>query len=171
MTEPALRALLDREAIRDQLYRYCRAVDRIDEPLGRSVFHAGATADYGAEIFQGSGADAIAFICDQHRRAAVHSHQVTNVLIALDGDRAASEAYVVSALRTEIDGRLTEFTTWGRYLDRWSRRGGAWAIDHRLVVRDLDTIAEARPLSVPGRGRRDATDPSYAVLAGSPIDD
>lgn len=160
-----LQALADRQAIADRLYRYCRAVDRIDEALGLSVFHADATADYGAEVFQGGGHDAIRWICAQHRHAFSHSHQITNILIELDGDRAASEAYVVSALRMEIEGRLMEFTTWGRYLDRWSRRDGGWAIDHRLAIRDLASAAEAQPAPVADRGRRDRTDPSYALFA------
>ena len=70
----------------------------------------------------------------------MHTHQVTNILISLDGERAGSEAYFVSALRIDLGEGLTEIMTWGRYLDRWSKRAGRWAIDQRVVVRDLDQI-------------------------------
>ena len=158
-----LQTLAGRQAITDQIYRYCRAVDRIDPELGHGVFHDDGQADYG-DVFVGSGRDAIDLICAQHRIATVHTHQVTNILTSLDGDRAGTEAYFVSALRIELDGVLTEIMTWGRYLDQWSKRDGRWAVDQRIVVRDLDQIGAARPMSVFDRGRRDADDPSYAVL-------
>ena len=52
--DPAeMRGLLDRQAITEQIYRYCRAVDRLDIPLGHSVFHEDATADYGDSLYRG----------------------------------------------------------------------------------------------------------------------
>lgn len=158
-----LQALIDRQAITDLIYRYCRAVDRIDLELGYSVFHDDATADYDG-FFEGSGRGAIDAICASHRMAVVHTHQVTNIILELNGDRAVSEAYHVSALRMMINDQLMQFTTWGRYLDKWSRRDGRWGIDHRMVVRDLDEINEAKPMSRLERGRRDNSDPSYAFF-------
>jgi len=159
-----LKTLVDRRAITDLIYRYCRSMDRIDPELGHTIFHADATADYGAEIFQGSGCGAIDHICAVHRHAQVHTHQVTNILLELNGDHAASESYYVSALRMVINDQLMQFTTWGRYLDKWSRRDGRWGINHRVAMRDLDEINEARPMSQLDRGRRDNTDPSYALF-------
>jgi SnoaL-like protein len=51
-----------------------------------------------------------------------------------------------------------------RYLDRWSCRGGRWAIDHRRWVLDFGEVGRhvLNPLS--GTGARDRTDPSYAAL-------
>ena len=45
---------VEREEIKQQLYRYCHAVDRIDYELGRSVFAEEAVVDYGP-TYQGSG--------------------------------------------------------------------------------------------------------------------
>ena len=39
MDETALAELLDKQAITEALHRYCRAMDRMDNDLGRSVFH------------------------------------------------------------------------------------------------------------------------------------
>lgn len=36
-----LAALVDRQQITDLIYRYCRSVDRLDIPLGHSVWHEG----------------------------------------------------------------------------------------------------------------------------------
>ena len=45
MTE--LEVLVEKEAIRDQIYNYCRALDRIDNDLGYTVFAPDAEVDYG----------------------------------------------------------------------------------------------------------------------------
>jgi hypothetical protein len=162
-----LRALADRQAITDQIYRYCRSMDRIDAELGYSVWHEDGTADYGAEVYQGTGRGFIDFVCEQHRRALTHVHQVTNILIELDGERASSEAYVVSDLRAGAGEAVKHITTWGRYIDRWSKRDGRWAIDARIAIRDFAEMRDVTPAPLPARGARDHTDPSYAVL-GAP---
>ena len=154
----------DRATIIDLIYRYCRAVDRMDADLGYSVWHAGGTADYGADVYQGSGHGFIDFVNGQHARTLAHSHQVTNIVLSLYGDRAASESYHMAALRILRDDMLQEITVRGRYLDRWSKRDGRWGIDHRITIRDFDDIRAVTSLSI-SPGRRDRDDPSYAVFA------
>lgn len=161
----ALQVLLDRQQISELIYRYCRAVDRLDVPLGQSVWHEDATADYGSSVYQGPGRGVIDHICAQHRHALTHSHQVSNILIELDGDRAASESYVTATLRMERGGQLRQLMVWTRYVDRWSRRGGRWGLDHRIAIRDFDEVREVSELSRDERGRRDRQDPSYAAFA------
>jgi SnoaL-like domain len=102
--DPAeVRGLLDRQAITEQIYRYCRAVDRLDIPLGHSVFHEDGTADYGESLHRGGGRGVIDFICASHLPTLGHSHQVCNSIVALDGDRAGSETYFQSATRLMQD--------------------------------------------------------------------
>ena len=161
-------ALADRLAITDLIYRYCRAVDRLDIPLGHSIWHDDAMADYGADFYQGKGRGAIDHICAQHRRTLHHSHQVSNILIELDRDRAGSEAYAIASLRAYRDEKLFQMTIWGRYVDRWSRRNGRWGLDHRLAIRDFDEIREVTPLQHHDVGRRDRSDPSYGALERDP---
>lgn len=159
-----LEQLADKQAITEQIYRYCRSVDRLDLPLGRAVFHEDATADYGSGAYTGTGHGAIEWICAAHRQLLSHSHQVSNILIELDGNRAGSESYVTATLRLEREGKVMQIEVWGRYCDRWSRRDGAWRIDHRDSVIDHDSIREVTPMNRHERGRRDDTDPSYAAL-------
>jgi len=162
-----LRALIDRQHITDLIHRYCRSMDRMDAELGYSVWHEDGVADYGAEVYQGSGRGLIDFACVQHRRALCHAHQVTNILIELDGDRAGSESYVTSVVRF-IDGEKTrQVTTWARYLDRWSRRAGRWGIDKRIAIRDFDEITDVATTIRSSRGTRDRSDPSYDLLQPS----
>ncbi|WP_232492623.1 nuclear transport factor 2 family protein [Novosphingobium kaempferiae] len=154
-------------AITEQLYRYCRSVDRLDAPLGHSVFHTDATVDYGPSGFQGSGHAAIDWICAAHGQLAAHSHQISNILIDVDGDRAGSEAYVTATLRMEREGKVMHMEVWSRYCDRWSRRDGVWRIERRDTVTDYDSIREVTPMKRHDWARRDRDDPSYAALGGA----
>jgi hypothetical protein len=161
----ALQELADKQAITEVIYRYCRGIDRMDADLTRSTWHPGGTADYGS-IFEGTGEQFVEWVWGVHAGLARHSHQITNILIEVDGGRAASEAYVTVALRTKSGSAApVEIEARGRYLDRWSRRDGRWAIDHRQFVHDLARTHAADPLEPDeGRSRRDRTDPSYEIL-------
>ncbi|AMO70593.1 nuclear transport factor 2 family protein [Sphingorhabdus sp. M41] len=164
MNDEGLGALLAREEIGQQIYNYCRAVDRLDAALGYAVWHEDGTADYGEAVYQGTGHGFIDFVIAAHGQMLAHSHQVTNVIIELDGDMAASEAYHFANLRMERDGQLIEMRVCGRYLDRWSRRDGRWAIDHRLTIRDFDSAGPVMAMSQSTLGSRDLSDPSYEFL-------
>ena len=154
--------IASRPAITDQIYRYCRSVDRLDVPLGHRVFHPDSYADFGS--YKGSGRGWIDFICKEHLKFVHHSHQVTNVIIETAGDHAASESYVTATLRSREGTKLLQRQFWARYVDAWSRRGGLWAIDKRECVIDFDSVGEVTSLNEYGRSRRDANDPSYGVL-------
>ena len=159
--------LADKQAIRDLIYTYCRAVDRIDVPLGRSVWHEDSHADYGANYYQGPGRDVVDLICKSHDGLISHSHQVTNILIDLDGESAGSEAYVTGTMRLKREGQLMHMGVWARYIDTWEKRGGAWGLASRTVVYDHEEIRPVTPMGQELRSTRDRSDPSYAVLKGN----
>ena len=167
-TANALQDLADRQAITGLIYRYCRSVDRLDIPLGHSIWHDDGTADYGEGVYQGNGRGVIDHICAQHLRTLHHSHQVSNILIDLDGDRAGSESYVTASLRVRSGEQLKHMTVWGRYIDRWSRRNGRWGLDQRISIRDFDEVRDVIAMYDHRTGRRDRSDPSYSVLKDSP---
>jgi SnoaL-like protein len=159
-----LQEIGDRQEITDLIYRYCRSVDRLDVPLGHSIWHEDAIADYGETVYQGDGRGVIDVICASHRKALHHSHQVSNILIELDGDRAASESYVTATLRIRRGEQLMQITVWSRYVDRWSRRKGRWGLDKRIAIRDFDEVRGATAMADHDVGHRDRFDPSYGVL-------
>jgi hypothetical protein len=171
MIERELAELLDKQAIAETLALYCRAMDRIDRALTLSVWHDGGTCNYSSTegVPDMPIVDYLAGSTKARSSFANHSHQIANTLIRVKGERAVSEAYFTASLQTyPEDGRVTEHLWRGRYLDRWTRRGGRWAIDHRQVVFDSYTPHEfaaellaGKPLSL---GRRDGGDPSYAHL-------
>jgi SnoaL-like domain len=153
----------DHEAITDLIYRYCRAMDRIDHELGYSIWHEDGTADYG-DNYTGTGRGFVDHVCKQHSGLLMHTHQMSNIIIELDGDRAGSESYVTATLRMTRDDKLAQMTVLSRYVDRWSKRGGRWALDHRIAIMEMDEIREVTPMKNHDRARRDRTDPSYGVL-------
>lgn len=160
-----LTQVADRQAITDQIYRYCRAMDRIDHQLGYSVWHEDGTADYG-DTFQGTGRGFIDHVCAQHSQMQQHSHQMSNIIVELDGDKAGSESYVTATLRMVRGDKTMQISVISRYVDTWSKRDGRWALDHRIAVMEMDEMREITPMKVHDTARRDRSDPSYAVLQG-----
>jgi hypothetical protein len=168
MIDPStLQQLADRQVITELIYRYCRSVDRLDIPLGHSIWHEDAIADYGEAFYQGDGRGVIDLICAQHLHTLHHSHQVSNIIIDLQGDRASSESYVTASLRVRRGEQLQHMTVWSRYIDHWSRRMGRWGLDKRIAIRDFDEIRDVVAMSDYRVTRRDRSDPSYAALSES----
>jgi len=162
----ASETLHDKQAIQDVLYRYCRGVDRMDRALTRSCWHPDGTANYEG-MFEGTVDALLDWMWDLHDTMQTHSHQMTNMLIEVQEERAVSETYVTVTLRTK-PGRAgaRDVLTRGRYVDRWSRHDGRWAIDHRHYLNDWMTYMPVpdAPTS-PRTGRRDPDDASYAAFA------
>ena len=128
-----LQDLLDREAIRDCLYRYCRGIDRCDEAALRSAYWEDATDRHGAWNGSATGFidQALAKLSAGGRRV----HQINNVLIDLHGDVAAVESSFI-ALQAAAARPTQETFLCGRYVDRFERRQGEWRVAARTVVYD-----------------------------------
>jgi hypothetical protein len=158
-------ALADRLAIQDTLHRYCRGLDRMDKALALSVFHAQSKVEYD-HMFAGSGAAFIDWVWEQHRGMARHSHNITNLYVEIDGERAASEAYALVVLRFETEAGVSVVQNLGRYLDEWQRDGGRWTIRRRRYVHEFQETRLLADDAVPAArtsSRRDGGDPSYAL--------
>ena len=95
-----LEKLVEKDAIRDQYYVYARALDRIDNPLGKTVFAEDAQVDYGP-TYKGTGYGFIDMMLKMHRKMVSTHHVMTNILIKLneDGTKAAAEAYMYAACK------------------------------------------------------------------------
>ncbi len=117
-------------------------------------------------MYEGTGHGFIDWVWEAHAGMERHSHQISNILIDLDGNKATSEAYVTVALWTLADeqGQQTEIIGRGRYLDHWEKRDGIWAISVRTHVLDMQTIHELNKGYVNDASRRSVEDASYATL-------
>ena len=134
-----------KQAITEVLHRYCRGIDRMDRELAGTVWHPDGTADYGEGRYQGSGSGFLDHVWPQHAAMVSHSHQIGNILIEVDltSATAGSESYVSLWARMPVsDGLVRDIFARCRYVDRWSRRDGRWAIDHRVTLYDLTRVTE-----------------------------
>jgi hypothetical protein len=171
---PELSALLDKQAITEVIYRYCRAVDRLDESLLIDCFHPDSVHEQGG--FAGPSAQFCIYALARLRTCESTQHHVGNILIELDGDQAHSEAYWVAYHRIAPGNDTTglfaarevaqDLFVGGRYIDRFERRNGYWRIVARHGVYDwqrYETAAEGDFKSLPAarRGTRGPTDRAY----------
>jgi ketosteroid isomerase-like protein len=172
----AMEASLHKEAIRERLYSYCRAVNRGDADLLNQVFHPDATAEYG-ELSKGPASAEMLKVAAQNEgfrskyegMKSAH-HLIGNILIELEGHKAKVESYVYASYRTAPADGLDDMAVWGRYLDHFEQRQGEWKIAHRLALFDGARVGKAnvdwdeglfaalRPL-----GRMDRKDPLYSM--------
>jgi hypothetical protein len=170
-----LEYLIAKEELHDLNMRYCRAADRTDIELWRTVFHADATDDHG--IFRGNAWEFGDMILPlmRERFAGTH-HFIGNERFVIEGDRAEGEVSVFSLKSPKSNPRQAELVT-ARYLDRYERRNGEWRISHRQAVVDpwdSQQFAEAAP-NLWGEnkftiGANDRSDPSFSYkLVGASI--
>ena len=122
----------DRQDIHDCLLRYTRGVDRHDTELMRSAYHADAVDEHGV-----ASGDPVSF-CDwaigyhaegQHQ----HHHAITNTSLDLDGDIAHGETYYMFWADNRVGPPTLSF---GRYIDRFEKRDGRWAIARRVCLNE-----------------------------------
>lgn len=127
--------LADREAIRDVLLRYCRASDRVDEALLRTVYWPDATDDH--LEFSGGVEEFIAWSVPNLTAMRRNMHTIGNVLIAIAGDKADVETYFLAyhSVPDEQGVRKDSFSG-GRYLDNFEKRDDQWRIKKRLITVD-----------------------------------
>jgi hypothetical protein len=153
------RAELDDLVARRDVYavltRYCRALDRADLELMRTVYWPDGVDIHG--IYSGNAAEFVEFIISEITQYfEMGTHCLLNVDIKVDGDTACSESYLYSACRVRenmteamfgsryfqmcggrgLDAGNEQFVMAGRYLDRLERRNGEWRIVKRQVVMD-----------------------------------
>lgn len=161
----ALQELLDKQAILDCIHRYCRGVDRFDREMLLSVYHEDAIDHHGA--FVGGREAFVDWAINYHRQFQLsHHHMVTNHHCELQGDTAHTETYwIFSGINREGPPTIH----FGRYIDRFERRKGRWAIAARVCLsewhagmQDLNLPAEyLAQLMSGGNAARDRTDVSY----------
>lgn len=162
-----LRRVLDQAEIRDLVLGYCRAVDRRDFALLRTLYHPDATDDHGS-YFQGPASEFIDRLPQIMAPNRITAHNVTNMLIAVDGDVAEGEIYTLAYHLMETPDGDVDFMAGGRYLDRYVRHQERWLFMHRQIVLDWNEIQPTRcrrdPAGGTPLGEAGAGDPSYAMF-------
>jgi hypothetical protein len=135
--------LLDREAIRDCMYRYCRGIDRADEAALRSAYWPDATDRHGR--YEGPVEGFFDMVKRGYGSGGRNVHQVSNILIEFKGDTSAAVESYFNALQCSPrkDGSISQVLLAGRYCDLFEKRNGEWRVARRVVV--YDWIEEQTP--------------------------
>ncbi len=156
----AIQELLAKQAISEVIVRYARAIDRLDEAMLRSVFHAdsqhnhfysGPSSDPSRPAEGEDPGDFVRYalqVLSSHLRT---HHQLGNTLITLENDRrATAESYFTAYHRMRAHGdplaapnayaTEMDFFVGGRYLDVFECRDGLWGIVERVGMTDWTRI-------------------------------
>jgi SnoaL-like domain len=127
--------LADREAIRDCLMRFSRAIDRIDVALGSNLYWPEGTDDHGS-LFRGSWSEYFAFAEKLLSGMEATQHFIGNILIEIDGNEASVESYVLAYHGLTSNGCKTNYIGGARYLDKLHKRDDEWRVLNRVLVID-----------------------------------
>ena len=138
MNGQALATLLDKEAIRELVLLYSRAVDRKDVALLRDLYTEDATDSHG-DSYDGPAQGYCDFIEQSLTYMPYSGHHVCNHLISVDGDEANGEVYALAYhLIPNRDGSREEDFMAVRYIDNYRRCGdGKWRFSKRVVTYDF----------------------------------
>lgn len=167
-----LRALINKNEIKEIIHRIARGLDRIDETLLRSVFHHEATLDFGPGVFQGSSNDYVHWTIGVMNQVRSSHHMITNVQTTLEGDVALTESYCHAHFRMDKPTGREDIFVGSRYLDRFERHpsgpSGVWKVMHRKQIIDwvrTEAVSDLFYHQNPDAlwSYRNKTDPSYQM--------
>lgn len=181
-----------RQEIEQVVRRYCRAIDRLDVELLKSVYHPDGTDSHGN--FTGNAHEFAEFIVAELRETVSYGfHTITQSIIDVNDDLAAAESTYIGYHRipsgwdkiasyfgetyahaAQAAGTLNqehEYICGGRYLDRFEKRGGSWKIVRRVITNEWLQTGPALGEQHEGKiaafnlpGARDRNDPLYSIL-------
>jgi hypothetical protein len=160
-----IQQLLDREAIRDCLFRYCRGIDRADEVALRSAYWPDGTDHHGSYVGDAKGfCDWAMTVLPKVERSI---HQLHNILIEFKDGRAVAETYFSAIQRQPGPAGMQQWDLKGRYLDVFEKRGDEWRIRDRMVV--FDWVEETPVPALPEAERFGPRQPIGAQFPDDPV--
>ena len=188
-SDAELQELLDRQKCYDVLTRYCRALDRADLELMKSVYWEDGEDDH--NVFKGNAMEFAEFIIREIQNwFEVTMHAICNIHMEYHGDVMCTESYLIAYHKVKGDRGKVEtifgptylsrldwkqlgdsphfFFYGGRYVDRLEKRNGEWRIAMRRVCMDWNENGPCNSIWDEGmfdtlrtRGSRDRNDPIY----------
>ena len=159
----AIQELIDREAIRDLVLCYSRAIDRKDIELLRDLYTEDATDSHG-DSFDGPADEYCKFIAGSLPYMRYSGHHACNHMISIEGDAGNGEVYALCyhyLPDSANPGQWLEDFMCVRYIDNYRRCGdGKWRFSRRVVTYDLRTVRRFEGSGLLGSS---PVDPSYEV--------
>lgn len=131
LLKEAINKLQSRNAIADQIHRYCFFFDSADVVGLRELFTSDAIVDYGPEMGPLSGIEEImnSITAGLRNTFGATSHHISNVIVDFkETDKALAHSYVYAwhkYLKKPEIGYL-----WGQYSHEFRFVSGGWKISH-----------------------------------------
>ena len=165
-----IQEILDKESIRDLVHIYCRAADRHDHELMRTLYHEDAHDDHGS-FFKGKAMEFIDLLPEIQKSMGILHHNVTTHNIHLTGNKAEGETYILAFHQVLTDDQQFDVLIGGRYFDEYEKRNGTWKFSSRAVdadwayVNDPSKVNLSHPMIEGANiGTPNSQDPSYKYL-------
>jgi hypothetical protein len=171
-----LSELLDKQDITEVMYKFARALDRVDGELMKSTYWEDAIEEHQDPIFpdlffwNDNAWKFVPVAMEGFKSLKVTQHRISNMLIEIDGNTAKAECYVWAYHVHEEEGVDKEGILGGRHLFNFEKRNNEWRILHRTTLFDWNKNQEANAIwsekySDKYRGFRNKSDDSYNYLS------
>ena len=165
-----IQEILDKESIRELVYTYCRAADRHDNELMRTLYHEDAYDDHGS-FFKGKAMEFLDLLPEIQKSMGILHHNVTTHNIKLSGTKAEGETYIIAFHQVLTEEGNYDVLIGGRYFDQYEKRNDVWKFSSRAVdadwvyVNDPSQVNLTHPM-IEGAdiGSPNKEDPSYQRL-------
>jgi hypothetical protein len=142
----------DKEQIAEVLIRYATGIDSKDWPLLRSCWTDEIDVDY-QQLGRFTSADALTDVMRQlHENMGPTYHRMSNIVIAIDGDRATARSYVQAVLMLQPNDSTNWVDALGHYDDVFVRTPDGWRINER-VSRTARTLTGGDIAAAATKGR------------------
>jgi len=180
MDTKKLQQVWDRQEIEQLMYRHARSLDRMDAELMKSTYWSEGIEEHQDPIYPEHffwNDNAWKFVPEAMKgftNLKITQHRISNILIELDGDKAAAETYVWAYhVHTDENGVDHEGILGGRHHFKLEKRNDEWRIMHRSTIFDWNQNQKATAVWSdkfdekyrPHRG--DMKDDSYNYLKGT----
>ena len=165
-----IQEILDKESIRELVCTYCRAADRHDNELMRTLYHEDAYDDHGS-FFKGKAMEFIDLLPEIQKSMGILHHNVTTHNIKINGDRAEGETYIIAFHQVLTEKGNYDVLIGGRYFDEYEKRENVWKFSSRAVDADWVYVNEPSKVNLihpmiegANIGTHNKEDPSYKYL-------
>lgn len=128
--------LEDKDTIREVMAAYCHAIDagRFADVAGLFADDGIWTTDYGEARGRAAIEQMLRSIVPVKGEGPMRKHYITNIIIKVDGDSAAS---VSDYLVVRESGPDLIPVMGGTYKDEWVRQDGTWRFKRKELVHDI----------------------------------
>ena len=146
--EEQVQELLDKKEIEELIHRLCHLIDTFQlERIGPEIYSPAGSDDHGSGPVEGRDA-IVAWYEGSTANIAAVAHNVSNIMVEVDGDSATARcnvvtwAWTVSGAADNVSGNA-DYVLSLVYEDQLGRYEEGWRIDERVLVANTSKTGTA----------------------------